>query len=143
MQRLPSTRRSSRLNFFVDCRSRAARQEYVEALPFGIERRRVRAFLGRHPLGDAKAAPAVDDVDQAWLADGHVDYVAQRVEPDGIRLAIDRYAAGFLIAREIEHDDRPGVAGDERTIGACVKIESRRASHRDVDRGDDLGGAAG
>jgi hypothetical protein len=85
--------------------ARAARQEHLQPLAQSIERRGVRAFLGRHMLRDGIAL-AIDDVDQAWLADGHVHHIALRVEPDRIWLATDWHAGDFPIAREIQHAAR-------------------------------------
>src|SRR6266498_3486482 len=52
-------------------RSRCPRQEHVQALSVGIERGGVSAAFGGHALGD-RHATAVDNVDLAWVADGHV-----------------------------------------------------------------------
>src|SRR5439155_13088958 len=76
----------------------------------------------------------VNHIDRSGLPDRHVQELARGVEPDSIRLAADWQAGYLLIPSEIEHNNRSGVAGDERTIRACIEVQSVRTSagYRDL-----------
>src|SRR5713226_318719 len=86
---------SAIIDLFVHCGPTVTGTKHVQQLPSRIKGGCVSALLGGHPLLQHHAL-TVDHVEQSGLPDRHVQELARRIEPDGIRLAADRQAGHLL-----------------------------------------------
>src|SRR5882762_8472651 len=124
---------SAIIDFFIHRDSTTTGKKHVQPLPAYIEGGRVSACLGGRPLLQQHTL-TVKHIEQAGLANRNVQELARRVEPESIRLAADRQAGYLFILGEVDYHNRTGIAGDERSIPACIEVQSMRTSagHRDL-----------
>jgi hypothetical protein len=115
------------MDFFVHRRPTASWEKHIQPLPTCVECSCVRALLGGHPLLEEHML-TVNHIDRSGLPDRHVQELAVGIEPGGIRFAADWQAGYLLILREIQPHDHARVAGDERTLAACIKVQTVRTS---------------
>ena len=103
----------------------ARREKDVELVASGCERERVRPFFGCD-ASELLHGLRVEDVDDAWIANGDVEAIAYAIEEHDIWRATQGTLAQDLPRTGIESDQQSRVAGTEEAMCADVEIEAMR-----------------